>query len=201
MSTLTDRQTFCPSDTDGDGDCDMCSKSKYKHVHISNHATWFYSQFRGRGPDRLTLEQARCIDTMCAAWRVHNIPLVWPGWSSIGMWNDPYVPEVAYKPNEYDIEPKRAVTLGPYWVQFNLMASLSTYDDSRLTELVKAAHKNRCRVEISAGTHLWIDEEGEPNSDGLYVSGASHHLTVMIHARKHEGDLYERHPGVEVFSS
>jgi len=60
------------------------------------------------------------------------------------------------------------------------VSSLATWDTDGLTRLVVAAHEHRCRVEI------------RPSMD---------YLVVTVHPRQADGNLYERHPGVDALTA
>lgn len=64
----------------------------------------------------------------------------------------------------------------PMW-KVSFRNSLSTYDFDGMTRLVIAAHDNCIRADISARRPL--------------------HLTLMLHPRKRDGGMSERHPTME----
>lgn len=71
----------------------------------------------------LTPDQRRCLETLCVMDNIYNIN--------------------TYRPLS------AGIAMTPWSVSCLLRGSISTYDCSRLTSLVLAAHRNSVRVEIS----------------------------------------------------
>jgi len=65
-------------------------------------------------------------------------------------------------------------------LEVRLKSPLSTFDDSTLTALVVAAHRNHVRVGISGMSRQSI--------------------RVWLHPRSRDGDLTKRHPGVDALA-
>jgi len=78
-------------------------------------------------------------------------------------------------------------------LEVKFIGTMSTFDCNRLSLLVKAAHAHKVRVELSPCKATVRDDDGRK----FKVPA----IRIALNARKSEGDLFERHPGLEVFAS
>lgn len=144
-----------------------------------NDAEWNRNWINTNTGRTLTDDQARACQTLCSLARPYNLPLIPPYWQDTVDYNA-------------DDDTVHAVEFGPHWVAIHILGPLSTYDNSNLTRLVLAAHELAVRIDLSATTHDWRNDD-DPDDDEVYQLSC---LRIAAHWRKREGHLFQRHPTI-----
>ena len=117
----------------------------------TGNAEWLF------GPDhQLTTDQLRCLNVLCSIHRIYNL--------------------VGYLTGREHGDKFKFVPGGG--IEVRMRGSISTFDCDRLTRLVLTAHRECCRVELSASSN---------STFRIYVT-----------PREPEGtSVFDRHPTVE----
>ena len=138
--------------------------------------------------------QRRSVDVISSVERPYNLPLINGGWSSAADYSIDLIPYYDIETESADDHPPTpGVVFHPEFLVVRLRTTWSTYDCSRLTELVLAAHAALVRVQV--GSSLACIEYGEDETTG---HGYQPVLEIQLNARKpadSSTSLYERHPG------
>lgn len=137
----------------------------------------------------LTPDQLRCMDTLCSIAAPWNLPLV-----VVGLDNKP------------------SIEVRGRWVRAVLTCDLATFDGDSLTRLVKAAHRNLVRVDISSticfSKRRGVDDHvtfiPDAHDRARFVEGGwwpTNALEIYLHHRAASGPYkWSWHPGMEALA-
>ena len=140
--------------------------------------------------------QARCVDVISSVDRPYNLQLINDGWYDAIDYGIGCVPDYDTECESASTHPATpAVIFHPRFIILRIRGTWSTFDCSRLTEVVLSAHAANVRVEISASTAVIDYGEGGPSSLAYQPC-----IEVQLNAREAAGSPYERHPGRETLA-
>ena len=134
--------------------------------------------------------QARCVDVISSVDRPYNLQLINDGWSDSVDYGINLTPDYDINHedgNDWPASP--AVIFHPEFIVLRLRGTWSTFDCSRLTEVVLAAHAAHVRVQIAS--RIVVVDGWEDDTNRYFQSCTE----VQLNARQASGDLYHSHPG------
>ncbi len=156
-------------------------------------AAWYRRNFPD-GPDH----DERCLKVLASIDSLHNLQIIdsdpapmFP--RPVEDWDEARR-DIAMETAEYPTvrRPDGGFRARGTGIEVWYRASMSTFECSRLTRLVIAAHEHRCRVEIAPHVIPYADEDG--TVDDLCPPTC---LSIRVHPRQPEGHQFERHPGLD----
>ena len=153
--------------------------------------------YRRNFPDGPSHDE-RCLKVLASIDSLHNLSII--GHDPAPMFPRPVEDwdearrDIAMETGEYPTVRRsdggfRACGTG---VEVLYRASMSTFDCSRLTRLVIAAHEHHCRVEVAPHFVGYDEEDG--TVDELVPQAC---FWIRVHPRQPDGRLFERHPGLD----